>query len=776
MKKFSAEYIDILLLACAAVSVLVFPVVCVFYANNEQFALKNFYVSCISFLLFLLLSAFFSGIFFAVSKSKHYEKIHAFIIGTAISLIIQYHFSAQYFPDYTKSPQDFTDRIILFVCHLALQIFPLVLAYIFRKKLLKFSGKTSLIILLTQCTYLGVMLSAAASEQKDYDFEEYSFSEKDKFTFGNKENVILLVIDAMGRDIAFEMLEKYSELNDILKDFVCFDNIASPVPWTIYAVPSMLSGIEFPHDQDGNPLTGQEDHSEYLKKVCRDKNSVFQGLKRHKFRTEGYPFVLQTISYAPDVIDNSVPVTKKIQLQSIMKLLSETAKEMTIFPLRKFLFDENELDFVQPASENSEIDGQYDYIFYKLLSEKFTLGENERVFKYLHLHGAHEPVCVNENLEKDDIPQRVKQLRGSFKAVELLLNKLKDARVYDNATIIITGDHSEIYTPETITFVKKREKNGKKLSFNSTPHCVRDIAGTIIKEFESDIDLPSLQITEKQENPSYSSNRRYAVFSEWKRADREKTQAAEEILPVMLQLEENKLFFERFPDGRGIISSYLMVVQNDQNGTCWQAEVKPEKNDRYMISSSIDFPDGCYRIEVISLYVEGSSMNGASRRLNNGFLLIENGKKRMVNATSVKPEKSLAAGKFLEFELLRDYPMLILPENGIIKANQLTIPNGADLGIRLAPSEKNSFLEFNIQNKPFSPCFLNITTDAGFFCRIEIKDILGIKIAIPLGKTEKETVLRINFKFDIPEYINRRTAERIKVRFASVARQEPIQR
>ena len=78
-----------------------------------------------------------------------------------------------------------------------------------------------------------------------------------------------------------------------------------------------------------------------------------------------------------------------------------------------------------------------------LTAAPLTLRAGKR-FSYIHLDGCHD-VTYNENWETPDESQagdRAVSVRASFRLIDRYLREMKRLGVYDDATIIITGDHS----------------------------------------------------------------------------------------------------------------------------------------------------------------------------------------------------------------------------------------------------------------------------------------------------------------------------------------------
>ena len=782
MKK---DFITSLIAVAGCASVYTFPAVYIYLTNKDQFAVKTPLVLSVIFLLFAVMTLLVGTSVFLFRKHKYFQYVLVFPTALAVYGIIQYHFSSSFFPNYIKEDFALEDVLLLTIFNVFLLLAPFFAVYKLRKFVSANIRKISLVLIMTQLVW-GFHPLVTHKEKLDnsFDFVDYTFSEQDKFTFGSVDNAIVLVVDSMGDDIAKEMFEKYPELQSVLKDFTMCDRLTSPCARTMYAVPEMLTGVPYPVNDNGKP--DDIDHAGFLNRAFRSEHSVFQALKKQGFRTEGYSFFLQTICYAPDVIDNSIPVTEEIQKTSLQLILFTMLDKFS--PVKSALSDGDfNLPFLNPQqaqeSENTEEQTEiFDRHFYRTLSEKFSVGNEKKVFKYLHIHGAHDPVCTDEELRKSSDGSRVGQLRGSFKIVELLLDKLKQHSLYDNAAIIITGDHSEVYHPNTICFVKRRHQSRERMAVNSHPHRICDVAGTLLDEYGIASPLPYIARSEMNSDNKVSlpvvSRRQYADFTRWER--RSGTfQHANEFISAKTRLEKNRILIEAFPDDRYKLAGFILRIINDDDAgqdTYLYSEHLFTDYFRYLRSDELNLPDGAYRVQLESVYGEFSNredkqFHPVSRRILNQFLISENGSLSFADRSPVKACQELAVGKTLDFLLMKSYPMIKLPSGGEFKAGYFLIPNGSTLRVDLAPGE-GGYVKFAVGSKLFDPCYLNVSACNGFKKRYQVVSTSGVEVKIPVGKTHLDEPLYVNFEFEIPPVFKRNLNSPLKIRIQRVSREK----
>ncbi len=117
--------------------------------------------------------------------------------------------------------------------------------------------------------------------------------------------------------------------------------------------------------------------------------------------------------------------------------------------------------------------------------------KNKDNFTFLHLRGCHSPYNVDENGYNvgDGNSTLVKQTTGVFKFVREYIAELKAMGVYENATIIITGDHAnpvsdhdDVAAPRlTALLVKEKGQYGTEFKESSAPVSQENLIPTIIK-------------------------------------------------------------------------------------------------------------------------------------------------------------------------------------------------------------------------------------------------------------------------------------------------------
>jgi len=116
-----------------------------------------------------------------------------------------------------------------------------------------------------------------------------------------------------------------------------------------------------------------------------------------------------------------------------------------------------------------------------MTAEDFTTFEGEKNFSFIHINGCHMPNSYYEDfslvLDENDKWDSNLAMRVSFKLVNYYIDQLKELGLYEDATIIITGDHASAISDTkdlsgsrvTSLMVKKKGESGTPMAVNSAP-------------------------------------------------------------------------------------------------------------------------------------------------------------------------------------------------------------------------------------------------------------------------------------------------------------------
>ena len=311
-----------------------------------------------------------------------------------------------------------------------------------------------------------------------------------------QKNVIWFVIDRFDVSYYEEARDKSPEIFYNLDGFTYFDDMTAMYPRTFPSVSYMLTGKEHDfRDERAAYLKDAYVNSSFLKLLKENNYNVniytdqFYGYEdaRH---LEEYVCNSSKIDHI-EIVDKPLLSLNMTRL-SLFRFLPIAAKglvgNISTPDFEKYVSYETE----HPRYESYDMKNVYEFL------EKNPIGtfSGANNFTFLHIAGCHMPSKYDENF---GIPSRSEQydavvaMKQSFKIINHYLDQLKELGLYEDATIIITGDHgwhggSDTTLPTdsgypliTALFVKESGASGTDLKINSAPVMQADIIPTILK-------------------------------------------------------------------------------------------------------------------------------------------------------------------------------------------------------------------------------------------------------------------------------------------------------
>ncbi|MDL2289260.1 sulfatase-like hydrolase/transferase [Clostridia bacterium OttesenSCG-928-F22] len=368
--------------------------------------------------------------------------------------------------------------ILNFIIWVVIILVPVALCY-FNKKVWSIAMKVvpALLIVVQLAGLMSVAFSAPAANVASQN--PVVLSGDGLFELSKKDNIIVFILDKLDGKYVDELLEKSPEYEDKLDGFTYYRNSTSSYLETFPAVTYMLTGDKFYYE------SSMED---YYKRAYQ--NSTFlKELKAHNY-TNGI-YTDETFGYTDandlaDIADNVVETQSTVEASGVVKkFLKLTAYRYSPYVFKpSFWTANNEFDaMVENKAYKSD-----PRIYKRLLKDGgFSVQEEKNTFKYIHLQGAHGPFHMDENANQVPDSTMVQQLRGCYKLLFDYMDEMKRQGIYEDATIIITGDHgdAEEYTAltdyKTVGFFMKPKGSAKTpLAYSSKPIAHADFHATIL--------------------------------------------------------------------------------------------------------------------------------------------------------------------------------------------------------------------------------------------------------------------------------------------------------
>ena len=445
LRNFWGEYKYALILA-ASVSflVMIFSPLDLYFNNVKEFWF-DFGIACPilikSFILcFLGLSAIF--LVCLLLFDELYHVIYIGVFAAFICAYIQGNFLAGKLPSLDGSEIDWSlYHTQMLQSRYLWSLLPLAILLVARFVRMKGFYKITKYVNLTVSAMLAVSLLTVGIKNNGFLDKNYRIATADHlFEMSEKQNFIILMIDALDARVFEQVLEDNPEYLEYFEDFTFFPDTVGAYTFTSYALPQILTG---------EWMENQTDYQSYLSEAM-DKAPLFADLKEKDYRMGMYE---TNLFYDSDNIFQFENIQEAdVSFKSKDDFL-ETEKELFIFKYAPYQLKRNHvpdmLGFYRTQAINGESEifsDNNDYFYEKIQSEPIVMTQ-DKCFRFIHIEGAHVPFRYNKNVERIDTADGSyeQNVLCSITIMNAYLDALKEAGVYDNSAIIIMGDHGFNY-------------------------------------------------------------------------------------------------------------------------------------------------------------------------------------------------------------------------------------------------------------------------------------------------------------------------------------------
>ncbi len=293
-------------------------------------------------------------------------------------------------------------------------------------------------------------------------------------------NVIWFVVDRFDHTYFQKMMKTDPTFFDNLDGFTLYDNHITKYARTFPSIAYMLTGKENDYS------TGRIEYFE---------NAYTNGTFLKELKDNGYRVNVYTEKYYAyhdanvfnGVVDN-LSSSDVYEVRDRMGLWGDMTR-LTLFRYLPFFAKGwvgviNTSDFngyIEYEANKPLFDSGMKDVYDWMTAEDFTTFEGNKNFSFIHINGCHMPNSYYEDfslvLDENDKWDSNLAMRVSFKLVNYYIDQLKDLGLYEDATIIITGDHASAISDTkdlsgsrvTSLLVKKKGESGTPMAVNSAP-------------------------------------------------------------------------------------------------------------------------------------------------------------------------------------------------------------------------------------------------------------------------------------------------------------------
>ncbi len=317
-------------------------------------------------------------------------------------------------------------------------------------------------------------------------------------TLATKENIVIFLVDRFDRDYYYDALAACPEIFDELAGFTYFDDYVSLYPRTFPAVTHLITGVETDFTLP---------RLQYFQ-TAYETSPVMYALK-----DAGYDIHIYTDTYySYENATHMGQYVSNISHKSTYKIVERPRLSLDMLRLSLYRSLPTGLcslvgdistptfnKYVEYDTDDEVYTTDMKDLYEALTATDFTFRESEKGYSFIHMLGCHLPNVYDENfdpIEKDDKYSAVVAMKQSFKIIHAYIREMKRMGVYENATILILGDHASIgsdrkdpyYAHMTSLLVKPAGVSEGATVTSSAPITTTDIHATILAA--AGIDLP----------------------------------------------------------------------------------------------------------------------------------------------------------------------------------------------------------------------------------------------------------------------------------------------
>ena len=283
---------------------------------------------------------------------------------------------------------------------------------------------------------LGVLALSGGSGKR----EVLASTDLELLEFSKQDNFLILHLDAVDACAFEQVIAGDPDFTGDFRDFTYYDNAMSGYPYTKCSVAQILTGQWY---------EGQERFDSFLDGSLQEA-PLFRALEDRSYRQELY--LSDSIYLSRDLYegrianlrpDEAVPTSKREMMLMGPRM---TAVKYAPWDLKRLGY---RLQDILPVIRGSRDTDDYRFfsssnaVFFEKLQGDgaVTVREEPGVFKYVLLEGAHVPYRYDRDMNIIENGSYTQNIEASLTIARTLLQRMKDAGVYDRSVIVILADH-----------------------------------------------------------------------------------------------------------------------------------------------------------------------------------------------------------------------------------------------------------------------------------------------------------------------------------------------
>lgn len=259
--------------------------------------------------------------------------------------------------------------------------------------------------------------------------------------FSSGRNALHIVLDSFQADVFHEIVTGPggADVQASLAGFTYFEEHLGTFPATYLAMPTIVSGQVY---------RNQEPRAQFMESAYAGR-SLLNAAQAAGFEVDiaGDAWLLDLLMKGR--FDNAYLTAQLPLAQEAARLLDLALFRLSPHPLKPWIYNEQKW-LTQRLVARSEL-SKFAYFthnaFVTSITRNFSADRAAPVYKFFHLMTPHAPFVVHPDCSPTDrVMPRIRetvtaQSRCSLAFVVRLLNRMKEAGIYDDSLIVLMGDH-----------------------------------------------------------------------------------------------------------------------------------------------------------------------------------------------------------------------------------------------------------------------------------------------------------------------------------------------
>ena len=379
--------------------------------------------------------------------------------------------------DWHDFPQEAIRNIFLWI---AVVVVLIVLGFLFPEQAKTVAMIASLALIAAQTVAL-----VTTWVPEDKSTPNLQLDGKDEFVFSTEDNIILITLDQFNPLIFEEQMELDPTIRDIFKDFLYFDNMSSCYSFTFPSLMYLATHEYFDTTVPTREAVYNAWHSDTAASIYDTLHE--HGYVANLFMESNYAALgaENMIGKADNVVEAGRLVVTPLFFEFVLDM--SLYRYMPIMLKNDFCVSTGGIVDISTFQGVTKLRINYDFKS-SLEDEGISLTDEHNVFNWYHMAGAHFPYVVDWDgyLCEEDESDRTTALHGYLEMLRTFFEYLKEAGVYDDATIIISADHGYFECFQTVGMIKLSGETRDEMEVSSAPVAQEDVIPTIISVLGED--------------------------------------------------------------------------------------------------------------------------------------------------------------------------------------------------------------------------------------------------------------------------------------------------